>query len=177
VIGTIANHFKRTFENVKTTLKGVWDGIVGVFKAPINKILGYINKLIDGWNSLKFNIPKVDLGVLGSYGGISIGVPHINNISYLAKGGIVDQPTLSMIGESGKEAVVPLENNTGWMSSLAESLTSSMNMSEVVSLLKDILSYIQEGKILAVDSSVLAKVVSKSLSSNFRTAGYTTVEL
>ena len=37
----------------------------------------------------------------------------------LALGGIIDDPTLSVVGEEGREAVMPLENNTGWMSSLA----------------------------------------------------------
>ena len=44
----------------------------------------------------------------------------------LASGGVVDQPTLSMIGESGKEAVVPLENNTGWMATLAQYIAQAI---------------------------------------------------
>ena len=31
-----------------------------------------------------------------------------------------------MIGEAGKEAVMPLENNTQWMDKLADMLTSKM---------------------------------------------------
>jgi hypothetical protein len=33
-----------------------------------------------------------------------------------------------MIGERGKEAVVPLENNTGWMDILAEKLSARLNV-------------------------------------------------
>lgn len=44
----------------------------------------------------------------------------------LAKGGIVDSATLAVIGERGKEAVMPLENNTGWISLLADKLASRM---------------------------------------------------
>lgn len=44
----------------------------------------------------------------------------------LAKGGIADGATLAMIGEAGKEAVVPLERNTGWMETLAEKLSTIM---------------------------------------------------
>lgn len=47
-------------------------------------------------------------------------------IPYLAKGGVVDNPTLAMIGEAGKEVVMPLENNTGWISELAEKLSAIM---------------------------------------------------
>ena len=55
--------------------------------------------------------------------GIPINIPKI---PYLAKGGIIDSPTLAMVGEAGKEAVVPLENNTGGLDILAEKLGSRM---------------------------------------------------
>lgn len=45
----------------------------------------------------------------------------------MAKGGIVDKATFAMIGENGKEAVMPLENNTGWIEELAGKLNSIMN--------------------------------------------------
>ena len=45
----------------------------------------------------------------------------------LAKGGVVDSATLAMIGEAGKEAVIPLEKNTGWMDELAHKLSAIMH--------------------------------------------------
>ena len=48
-------------------------------------------------------------------------------IPYLAKGGLIDSPTLSMIGEAGKEVVLPLENNTGALDLIANRLVSRMN--------------------------------------------------
>lgn len=123
---TISTFLKNTFTNAKNTLKNVWDGILVVFKAPINTIIGWINKLINAWNSLRFELPEMDLGPLGTWGGINIGVPKIANIPQLAEGGLVDRPTLSVIGEAGKEAVVPLENNTGWMISLANILADAI---------------------------------------------------
>lgn len=47
-------------------------------------------------------------------------------VPMLAKGGVADGATLAMIGEAGKEAVIPLERNTGWMETLAEKLASIM---------------------------------------------------
>lgn len=41
-------------------------------------------------------------------------VMHIS-IPRLANGGITTGSTLANIGEAGREAVLPLENNTGWM--------------------------------------------------------------
>ncbi|MBO7276039.1 MAG: hypothetical protein J6V15_06675 [Clostridia bacterium] len=39
--------------------------------------------------------------------------------SHSARGGIFSVPTRTIIGENGAEAVLPLENNTGWMDILA----------------------------------------------------------
>ena len=45
----------------------------------------------------------------------------------LAKGGIVNGPTTALIGEDGPEAVIPLVNNTEWITELAERLNSIMS--------------------------------------------------
>jgi tape measure domain-containing protein len=99
---------------IKKALGGIKDAIsgsvTGGFKAVYNTVAGYINSLITAINKMvdKLN----DLPMIG-------GIPHVGKIPYLAKGGIVDSPTLAMVGERGKEAVMPLENNTGWISQLA----------------------------------------------------------
>jgi hypothetical protein len=51
----------------------------------------------------------------------------VPQIPKLAKGGIVDGATLAMIGEQGKEAVVPLENNTEWLDKLAAKINGTAN--------------------------------------------------
>lgn len=48
-------------------------------------------------------------------------------IPKLAKGGIAKQATLAMVGEAGKEAVLPLQNNTEWMNTLADKIASKLN--------------------------------------------------
>lgn len=126
IFNSVVGFFKNTFTNVKNTLKNVWNEILKVFKAPINTIIGWINKLIGAWNSIKFEVPSIDLPLVGKVGGFTIGVPQIPKIPLLAEGGLVDQPTLSVIGEAGKEAVVPLENNTGWMVNLANILADAI---------------------------------------------------
>lgn len=45
----------------------------------------------------------------------------------MASGGIVSAPTRALVGEAGKEAVLPLENNTGWMDGLADRIASRNN--------------------------------------------------
>lgn len=38
----------------------------------------------------------------------------------------MNSPTLAMVGERGKEAVMPLENNTGWITELAGQIVALM---------------------------------------------------
>ena len=60
----------------------------------------------------------MNLGYIGE-----VGLPR------LAQGGIVSSTTIAMIGEEGKEAVIPLENNTdNWAGTLASILTDKMEM-------------------------------------------------
>ena len=48
---------------------------------------------------------------------------HVNTIPAYAQGGIIDKPTVALVGEAGREAVMPLERNTGWIDELALKLT------------------------------------------------------
>lgn len=61
-------------------------------------------------------------------------------VPMLAKGGIADGATLAMIGEAGKEAVVPLEKNTGWIDTLAEKLNAVMQ--------KDLIGNVQNSSMM-----------------------------
>jgi hypothetical protein len=83
---------------VNTAIKGI-ELLCNVMLAPLNAVIAGLN-IVPG-----VNIPKVKVA--------------IPKIPYMAQGGIVDRATLAVIGEDGKEAVVPLENNTGWMDKMA----------------------------------------------------------
>jgi hypothetical protein len=48
----------------------------------------------------------------------------VPQIPQLATGGIVDSSIIANIGEKGREAVLPLENNTEWMDMLVEKMNS-----------------------------------------------------
>ena len=94
-------------------IKNIFSSIVGIIKAPINAIIGGVNAVIRGLNSIK--VPDWVPGLGGAH-------PNFPTIPMLAKGGVVDNATMAIIGESGKEAVMPLENNTGWITNLAGQL-------------------------------------------------------
>lgn len=60
--------------------------------------------------------------------GIQVGtIASQKYVPMLAKGGVVDNPTLAMVGEAGKEVVMPLENNTQWIHELAAKISEIMS--------------------------------------------------
>ncbi len=56
----------------------------------------------------------------------ALGLAGWPSISFAARGGVFRSATLTMLGEAGTEAVVPLENNTGWMDVMAQKLGERM---------------------------------------------------
>jgi len=110
---TVTDALTSTFRTVKGTILGIWDGMVSGIKGAINSVIGTINGFIQRINSIKISVPGVDIPGVGRVGGFSVGMPNIPEIPSLAKGGIVNRPTLAMLGESGPEAVVPLGRGRG----------------------------------------------------------------
>lgn len=121
IAGVFTGDWSRAWSGVVQIFGGIFSGLGAILKAPINAVIGIINGAISAINSISIDIPSWIPGIGGSHFG-----PHIGKIPYLAKGGIVDQPTLAMVGEAGKEAVMPLENNTGWISNLAGQIAGQL---------------------------------------------------
>lgn len=121
VVGVFTGDWERAWEGVKSVFKGIFDTFGSIVKTPLNAVIKMINACINGLNKIKFSIPNWVPGIGGNSYGISI-----PNIPMLAKGGILDSPTLAMVGEAGKEAVVPLENNTQGLDLLAAKLLERM---------------------------------------------------
>lgn len=148
--GSVGTWFKDTFTKAWTNVKnvfskggkifdGIKDGILNGLKTVINGIITGINKVIavpfNGLNSALKTIKGISIAGIKPFSWIStISVPQIPK---LARGGIVDQATLAMIGERGKEAVVPLENNTEWIDKLAAKLANVGNTPAKIVLMLD----------------------------------------
>lgn len=105
------------FEALATKVGDVWTGIKTSIKETINSIIDIINGFINKVNSMKINVPLVNLPLGGSVGGYSIGMPQIPNIPLLAEGGIFDRPGTAIIAEAGAEAVLPISKLDGIIAS------------------------------------------------------------
>lgn len=142
VFSHVGDWFKNIFANAWQAVKnvfstggkifdGIKDGILNGLKNVINAIINGINKVIavpfNGLNSALRTIKNIEILGLRPFNWINtIGVPQIPK---LAKGGIISTPTQAIIGEAGREAVVPLENNMEWLNILADKLASKIGTS------------------------------------------------
>ena len=122
--GIFTGDMKTVLEGFKQIFKGVFDSLWAIAKAPLNMVIRGINWLIRGANKIHFDTPDWVPGI----GGKTFGI-NISQIPLLAKGGVISQPTQAIIGEAGREAVVPLENNMEWLDILADRLSKKIGNS------------------------------------------------
>lgn len=138
ITGVFTGDWEKAWEGIKTIFKGVWDTFESIVNIPLNLIIDLINGLtsaiesalnwiIDGLNSaFSIDIPDNVPVVGGTSFSLGISNVEIPEIPHLATGGIIEKPTIAMIGEAGTEAIVPLENNTGWMDRIADRISASI---------------------------------------------------
>lgn len=133
------NGIKNAFSSVGSFFSGIWNtikskftkigttignAIGGAFKNVVNSIISFAEKTINGF------IKAINLAIslINKIPGVEISKLSLLEIPRLAKGGIVNNPGRGVpviAGEAGAEAVLPLENNTGWMDILAEKINGA----------------------------------------------------
>ena len=149
VFSGCANWFKDIFSKAWTNIKnvfnpvgdffsGLWDKIKNKFstlgtsignaisssvKSGINSVI----KLIENTINSAIGIINGAIGVINAIPGVNISKISKLSLPRLAKGGIAESATTAIIGEAGREAVLPLENNTEWMDKLADRIAARNN--------------------------------------------------
>lgn len=137
IFGKAFDAVKNAFSSIGDFFKGVWDtvksifvnagqmvgeAVGGAFKSAVNAVLGTIENVVNGFIGMINGV----LGVVRNLPGLGwVGSVSTVSLPRLARGGIVDSPTIAMIGEAGKEAVVPLEN-TGFIQTLGRVVSSAV---------------------------------------------------
>lgn len=109
------------FSGVWTTVKNIFvnagqmvgSAVGGAFKSAVNAVLGTIENVVNGFIGMINGV----IGLINKIPGVSLGSVGYVSLPRLARGGIVDSPTVAMIGEAGKEVVMPLEN-TGFLQTM-----------------------------------------------------------
>ena len=148
VIAAIKAIFTGDFGAAKTAVLNIFDALKNGIKTKIENARDTVKNVIDaikGFFNFKFEWPKIPMPHFSiSPSGWRVGdllkgsIPRLS-ISWYAKGGVFDDPTLfSMgdglggLGEDGAEAIVPLEKNTEWLDRIAEMLNEKQGSQPIV---------------------------------------------
>lgn len=114
----VRQKFADTWQAVNSGANAAWNGIVATIRIAVNTAIGFMNRLLSGaaamvngmidvLNRFKIDVPE-DVPLVG---GTSFGfaLDHVSapQIPMLARGGVIRQPTLAMMGEYSGAASNP----------------------------------------------------------------------
>ena len=120
-------YWKEKFSSIPNGIKDAFNGAIGIVEKAVNAIIKKINTL--SWEVPDW-VPVIGGGKWG-FNFKTISIPR------LATGGITTRSTIANIGENGREAVLPLENNTQWMDALADRIAARNSAPTKVALVVD----------------------------------------
>lgn len=135
IAGYCVEGFTQKFSQLKNKITekvtGVWDSVKNV----ADKVK---NAFKFNWQLPSLKLPHIQVDWVEAGGVLSkfLGISHIPNLSvkWFAQGGILNGAqlfgragsTLLGGGEAGREAVLPLDRNTGWMDKIADRVVSRL---------------------------------------------------
>lgn len=137
IFGQAYSAVQNAFSSIGSFFSGIWDtvqsifvnagqavgdAVGGAFSGAVNAVLGTIENIVNGF----IDMINDAISVINRLP-LPFSLGYIGNVYLprLARGGIVDSPTVAMIGEAGKEAVVPLEN-TGFLQTMGRVVSGAV---------------------------------------------------
>lgn len=192
--GSVKTWFKDTFTSAWTAIKNVfsswgsffgnlWTQIKDKFSAIGTNIANAISSSVkSGINGVISSIERIintgvslingAIGIINTIPGVNIGKLSNLNLPRLARGGIVDEPTVAQIGEDGAEAVVPLERNTGWIDRLSEKVAqsivvqygqgnSNVSLDKVLDKMDELLDALRANQTVTLNKREFARIVKE----------------
>lgn len=133
---TVQNGLYKMVDGVWHMIAAVANAVIGVFAGICDGIISLINVFIDKANDMLASLPDF-LNPTGARVERMTKLTEVANlkvplslaemgITKLANGGVTTGSTLANIGEAGREAVIPLERDTGWADIVADKLAERM---------------------------------------------------
>lgn len=182
VVGVFTGNWEKAWNGVKDIFSGVFNALYDIAKVPINGIIWLLNGLIEGVNAVVRQLNKIHVDIpewVPVYGGQSFGInlPLAKKIPFLAKGGILEQPTLAMMGEypgakSNPEIATPQslmqETFLQTMIPLLNELAAFRE--DMVQLLREIIAKNQN---ITLDGTTLARLLKPYLDEEDKRVGGT----
>lgn len=125
VTNAVATRTASMMSTLTSTFSRVTSTMVDPFSSAQRQISGQVSG-IKGLLNFSWSIPKPRLPHINwhmsSVGGL-LKIPVFDGVSWYAKGGIFDSPTIAGIGEAGPEAVVPLDKLWARIDRIADSVS------------------------------------------------------
>lgn len=127
----IGSWFGDRWKDMQDALKEIPNWFKNLFNDAMDNAKSAVQSGVDALKSIfdfEWHLPKLELPHINITGGFSLNPPSFPSfdISWYARGGVFNSPSIIGVGEAGQEAVMPLERNTGWISILAQKLAERM---------------------------------------------------
>lgn len=127
----IGSWFSERWDDIQSALKEIPNWFKNLFNDAMDNAKSAVQSGVDALKSIfdfEWHLPKLELPHINITGGFSLNPPSFPSfdISWYARGGVFNSPSIIGVGEAGQEAVMPLERNTGWISTLAQKVAERM---------------------------------------------------
>ena len=128
---SIGSWFSERWNDIQNALKEIPNWFKNLFNDAMDNAKSAVQSGVDALKSIfdfEWHLPKLKLPHINITGGFSLNPPSFPSfdISWYARGGVFNSPSIIGVGEAGQEAVMPLERNTGWISTLAQKIAERM---------------------------------------------------
>lgn len=128
---SIGSWFSERWNDIQNALKEIPNWVKNLFNDAMDNAKSAVQSGVDALKSIfdfEWHLPKLELPHINITGGFSLNPPSFPSfdVSWYARGGVFNSPSIIGVGEAGQEAVMPLERNTGWISILAQKLAERM---------------------------------------------------
>ena len=132
----IGSWFGDRWKDMQDALKEIPNWFKNLFNDAMDNAKSAVQSGVDALKSIfdfEWHLPKLELPHIHITGGFSLNPPSFPSfdVSWYARGGVFNSPSIIGVGEAGQEAVMPLERNTGWISILAQKLAERMPANNV----------------------------------------------
>lgn len=163
VFSNWGSFFSGLWSKIKNTFSTIGANIAGAISSSVRAGLNGVISAIEGIINTGINLINGAINLINQIPGVSIGSIGQLSLPRLAKGGIVDRPTIAQIGEDGREAVIPLEKNTEWIRELARQIDGRQNGESVAMLAKlnDIYERLNRLQIVLDTGTLVGETIEK----------------
>lgn len=119
--------FSAMAKTASTTFSSMASSISSAMQRAVSAVHSAVGTMKSTMN-FQWSLPHLKVPHINVSGKFNVDPPSAPkfDVNWYAKGGVFDEPSVIGVGEQGKEAVMPLENNTGWIKDLAYMLSAQI---------------------------------------------------